>query len=63
MRAIAQCTVLFNLNAGEPKRSRNVSERLIGKDTIGKLSGLHTLHVLSFIIDVECRYVEAGRVS
>lgn len=49
------CSGLFNSNAGEPK-GRNVSEGLIGSDTIGKLSG--PLHVLSSV--KERRNAEAG---
>lgn len=49
------CSVLLNSNAGEPK-GRNVSEGLIGSDTIGKLSG--PLCVLSSIKG--CRNVKAG---
>lgn len=52
-------SVLFNLNAGEPK-GRDVSEGLIGSDTIVRLSGL--LHVLSSNTCKECGNVEAGRV-
>lgn len=51
------CSVLFNLNGGEPK-GRHVSEGLIGSDTIGKLSGL--LNVLSSITYKECGNVEGG---
>lgn len=35
------CAVLFNLNTGEQK-GRDVSEGLIGSDTIGKLTGCIT---------------------
>lgn len=52
--------LLFNLKAGEPK-GRNVSEGLIGSDTIGKLSGL--LRALSSITYKECRNVKAGLAS
>lgn len=47
----------FNLNAGEPK-GRDVSQGLIGSDTIGKLSGL--LPVLSSITYEECKSLKAG---
>lgn len=43
--------LLFNLNAGEPK-GRDVSEGLIGSDTIWKLSG--PLRVLSSVTYREC---------
>lgn len=49
-------SVLFNLDAGEPK-GRDVSEGLIGSDTIVKLSGL--CRVLSSITSKECRNVKA----
>lgn len=52
--------LLFNLKADEPK-GRNVSEGLIGSDTIGKLSG--PLRTLSSITYKECRNVKAGSAS
>lgn len=52
-------SVLFSLNGGEAKGT-NVSEGLIGSDTIEKLSGL--LPALSSITYKECRNVEAGWV-